>query len=81
MASASKSSSRQQAVAESETRPVDGVVRGVHGFVRFEEASALKGSTGVAVGKAAFGPELVPVQEQAAQGGLGPGVSKCLVEV
>lgn len=32
----------QPAEAESDTQPMDGMVRGGHGFVSFEEASALK---------------------------------------
>lgn len=81
LASASKSSPRQPAVAESYMQLTDRVVGGDHGFTCFEEASALNptGSAGVTTGKAVFGPELVPVQEQAARSWLGLEVSTCSV--
>lgn len=39
------------------------------------------GSAGIAVGKAVFRLELVLVQEQAAQSGPEPGISKCLADI
>lgn len=78
LASAPKSSPWQTAVAESYMQLMDRVVGGDHGFTRFEEASALNptGSAGITTGRAVFGPELVPVQEQAAQSWLGLEVSR-----